>query len=563
MKDIIKKEIENPPEIKFSDENERTIIHFISTITPDVYGDIVHPEGMDAEDFRKNPVVLLAHNSGALTVGKNIWLRAVKNGILAKTQFADTELGRELFRLNINGYMNAWSIGFFIKEGGASIINGFRHINKWTLLEYSSVALPANPDSLNLFYKNINSDELRNIMNLNIKQTQIINSPKKEIKMDENKSNPETAITAVQENKLEKAIADYVEPRLQKVINEVNKNLPGIPKENFLSGENAKDKSIQSGRNFLKSIVYRNPALMPASYKSNWLNESSGTDGGYLVPEEWYNKIMSRVQEVSVVRRNATVIKADAKELLIPKMSTLPAFSFVNEGSRKPVSNPGFSQVKMSRKDGGFIVLLSKQLIEDNAFDIMGFVSEMASKVISNAIDEAGFKGLGSITGILNSESGATLILLTNGAASFTYDNIINCVSAVPSDTLPNSKWYMHRSTFAAIKKLRYGDNLEYVLGTDDRKQNSLEGYPVEITDHCWEFQQMASDKGVIAFGDLSQMIFMEREGISMSVSDAATIDIGGTQINLWQQGLIGLNFGVSFDINFVYPDSIALVISE
>ena len=73
----------------------------------------------------------------------------------------------------------------------------------------------------------------------------------------------------------------------------------------------------------------------------------------------------------------------------------------------------------------------------------------------------------------------------------------------------------------------------------------------------------MASDKGVIAFGDLSQMIFMEREGISMSVSDAATIDIGGTQINLWQQGLIGLNFGVSFDINFVYPDSIALVISE
>ncbi len=565
MKDIIKKEIAEPYDIKIADDNERTIIHYISTTTPDVYGDIVHPEGMDSTDFEKNPVVLFAHNSGALTVGKNIRLIKVKNGVIAKTKFADTEIGRELYRLNAEGYMNSWSIGFMIAEGGARMKDGYRHIDKWKLLEYSSVALPANPDALNLIVKNIRSDEFRKIFEENIKQTTIIKSPKKENKMDEKEKISEAAESAAEDEKMEKAIAKIMEPKLQKAIDEINKSLPGIPKENFISGENAADRGVQNGRNFLKSIVYRNPALMPAAYKdaANWLNEATAGEGGYLVPQEWYNRIMSNVQSASVVRRNATVIKAISKELLIPKLSTLPEFTFVNEGSAKSVSNPGFEQVKLARKDGGFIVLLSKQLIEDNAFDVMGFVSDMASKVISNAVDAAGFKGLGSIKGIMNSESGATPVILTGGLSGFNYDALINCIAAVPSESLPSAKWYMHRSTLAAIRKLRYGENLEYVLDSNDRRQSTIEGYPVELTDNCFDFESGSADNGILAFGDMKQMIYMEREGISMSVSDAATIDIGGTQINLWQQGLIGLNFGVSFDIKFVYPESMALVVTE
>ena len=555
MNDIIKKEIVEQNFIKSVDENERTIIHYISTITPDVYGDIVHPEGMDSSDFQKNPVVLFAHNSGATAIGKNIWLRKVKNGVLAKTKFADTEIGRELFRLNAEGYMNSWSIGFIIQDGGAHFKDGFRHIDKWKLLEYSSVALPANPDALNLIIKKYFEE--------NTKQITFINSPKKEKKMDE-KEKISGASDSVQENKMEEAIAKYVEPKLQKAIDEINKSLPGIPKENFISDEKASDKGVQDGRNFLKSIVYRNPSLMPAVYKaSNWLNETTSSEGGYLVPQEWYNRIMSNVQAASVVRRNATVLKANSKELLIPKLSTLPAFSFVNEGAAKAVSNPGFGQVKLSRKDGGFIVLLSKQLIEDNAFDVMGFVSDMASKIISNAIDEAGFKGLGTIQGLMKLDSGAVPIILNGGLAGFNYDALINCIAAVPSETLPTAKWYMHRSTLAAIRKLRYGTGLEYVLDSNDRKQNTIEGYPVELTDNCFNFEAGSPSNGILVFGDLKQMMYMEREGITMSVSDAATIDIGGTQINLWQQGLIGLNFGVSFDIKFVYPESMALIVTD
>lgn len=560
MKEYIKKEISELGDIKVTDDKERTIIHFISTVTPDVYGDIVHPEGMDSTDFEKNPVVLFAHNSGSLTVGKNLWLKKVKNGVIAKTKFADTELGRELYRLNAEGYMNSWSIGFIIPEGGTKFIDGYRHINKWKLLEYSSVALPANPDALNLIMKNIRTEEIKNIFNENAEINSKIKTQNKETTMEETEK---TSAESAAEIKMEEAITKYVEPRIQKAIDEINKNMPGIPKENFTSDENCKDKKIQDGRNFLKSIIYRDPAIMPANYKGNWLNETAGMEGAYLVPQEWYNRIMSNVQESSVIRRNATVIRAESKDLLIPKLSTLPTFSFVNEGTAKPVSNPAFSQVKLSRKDGGFIVLLSRQLIEDNAFDIMGFVSEMASKVISNTIDEAGFKGLGGIKGLLDADSGATVVFLTGGLSGFNYDALINCIGAVPSESLPSAKWYMHRSTLVQIRKMRYGENQEYVLDSNDRKQNTIEGYPIELTDHCYDFQSGSTSNAILAFGDLKQMVLMEREGISMSVSDAATINVGGTQINLWQQGLIGLNFGISFDINFVYPESMAIAVAE
>jgi HK97 family phage prohead protease len=146
---------------KFIDEQEKTIVHYITTKSIDRFGDKIYPEGMNDEDYRKNPVVLFAHDSREMTIGKNIWLKKDKKGVLAKTQFADTNIGRDLFRLNKNGFLNAWSIGFIIPEDGSEYVDGVNHIRKWNLLEYSSVPLPANPESLNLMLKEVSDDKLK------------------------------------------------------------------------------------------------------------------------------------------------------------------------------------------------------------------------------------------------------------------------------------------------------------------------------------------------------------------------------------------------------------------
>jgi HK97 family phage major capsid protein len=362
-------------------------------------------------------------------------------------------------------------------------------------------------------------------------------------------------------NKIEQISKRIAEDVVKKELDEINKNISGIPTEPFRTSENKEDPIVQEGRNIIKGIIYNRPELFSQRYK-DFLNETTGTAGGYLVPQEWYKQILKFVTESGVVRKNASVIKMSRKELAIPKLDRLPSFTFVSEGSMKPVSNPSFGQVVLSRKDGGFIVIFSKQLIEDEAFDIMGFVSRLAAQIISRTEDLAGFKGVaGKIDGLFTNGIGATEIVL-NGPSflNLRYDDIINMISSVPSESLGKSKWYMHRTIYGMLKSLKYEGSQEYIITPDERKNNLLEGYPVVLTDQAYALSEDLNDRAFIGFGDLQYMILGTRNSLSIDYSKDATVDMGGGQtVNLWQNGLVGLNFGASFDIKFSFPSALAV----
>ncbi|HCA43664.1 MAG TPA: phage major capsid protein [Bacteroidetes bacterium] len=369
----------------------------------------------------------------------------------------------------------------------------------------------------------------------------------------------EPDVITVQDNKnvteeIQKAISE-----MKTVMNSYTKH--SDPLRDYRSERNKQNPVVKEFRTFLKSIVYNRPDLMPDAVK-NYLNESTNSAGGFLVPEEFGKKIYENVALAGVARRNATVVKMSREELKLPKLTTLPTFSFVSEGGLKPISNPGFSQVTLARKDGGFIVIFSKQLLEDEAFDLFSFVSNTAAKIISINEDNCAFRGLSPINGLLTPSIGATEIE-TSGAAfsSLTYDNLIDATVSVPSHSLDNSKFYMSRSVWGLIKKLKYSGSSEYVLSPDDRKEMMLEGYPVELTDGCYAMSESAADRSFIGFGDLSYLVIGERNSLTIDYSKEATVDIGsGNFLNLWQQGLVGLNFNVSFDMKFTFPEALTVI---
>lgn len=143
---------------KSFNDDERSIVHVISVEVSDRYGDIVRSDGMDKSAYEKNPVVLYGHSHKGFPVGRSLWQKATtlsngKRGIIAKTQFADTEEGKVTYKLWRDGYLNAASIGFIPKSYDAMIDNGeFKgyDIKGWELLEYSIVPVPANQEALRL-----------------------------------------------------------------------------------------------------------------------------------------------------------------------------------------------------------------------------------------------------------------------------------------------------------------------------------------------------------------------------------------------------------------------------
>jgi len=169
------------------DKDERAIINYISTDVKDRDNEILEHDGVILSDYRKNPIVPWAHDYRSLPIGKNIWIKKDKKGLVAKTVFLKHQFAEEVYRLyteDIAGTgpaMKAWSVGFIplkwekpegkddnrpsnIDNDTGALDTSVRRIyKKWLLLEYSAVPVPSNPEALTLMVKKglIKSEELK------------------------------------------------------------------------------------------------------------------------------------------------------------------------------------------------------------------------------------------------------------------------------------------------------------------------------------------------------------------------------------------------------------------
>lgn len=170
-------------DVKEVSEDEKSIVHWITTESVDRYGDIVRAKGMDDESYAKNPVVLYGHDYGGFPVGKSLWRkRTTRNGVkgvIAKTQFAPTPEGQLTFELWKGGFLNAASIGFRSRKTAPITDDDQRFtgydIAEWELLEYSIVPVPANQDALRLaIEKGIDAPKILNPLRESIFEARVI-----------------------------------------------------------------------------------------------------------------------------------------------------------------------------------------------------------------------------------------------------------------------------------------------------------------------------------------------------------------------------------------------------
>lgn len=142
-------------EIRGIDEKERTLTALVSTDAIDRMGEVLSPDGADLKQFKKNPVVLWAHNYSHPPIGKALWIKKTAEGILSKVQFAATEFAQEVFQLYKDGFMKAFSVGFIPKkwDDGDEKKEISRTYNEWEMIEYSAVPVPANPEALALAFQ--------------------------------------------------------------------------------------------------------------------------------------------------------------------------------------------------------------------------------------------------------------------------------------------------------------------------------------------------------------------------------------------------------------------------
>lgn len=130
---------------------DKGIVAWVSAETVDRDGDLLLAAGAKLDNYRRNPVVIWAHDYKLPPIGRATDLRVVPGeGVEASTEFADTPFAQEIAGLYRGKFLTAFSVGFIPTASGGPSREGQTGltITEWELLEYSAVPVPANPDAL-------------------------------------------------------------------------------------------------------------------------------------------------------------------------------------------------------------------------------------------------------------------------------------------------------------------------------------------------------------------------------------------------------------------------------
>ena len=152
------------------DLGDRSVQFTISKEVVDRDGDILRASGVDFTNYMKNPVFLSFHNTREFPLGKvtKFWVEG--NSVKAIVYFPPIEelstnpeqasekakLVDFTYHCYKTGMLNAVSVGFIPLEW-VETENGF-DIQKWELLEFSAVAVPANQDAIAEAVKSFGKD---------------------------------------------------------------------------------------------------------------------------------------------------------------------------------------------------------------------------------------------------------------------------------------------------------------------------------------------------------------------------------------------------------------------
>lgn len=134
-------------------DDEKLQLKFsITTADVDRDNDTIVIEGWDFTDYKKNPVVLWAHNYSTPPVAKAVTIFRDNMSIDSTAEFTPKdvyEFGYMIYQMYKGGFLNAVSVGFQPTDFElARDRDGGINFTRQSLMEYSAVPVPSNPNAL-------------------------------------------------------------------------------------------------------------------------------------------------------------------------------------------------------------------------------------------------------------------------------------------------------------------------------------------------------------------------------------------------------------------------------
>ena len=249
------------------------------------------------------------------------------------------------------------------------------------------------------------------------------------------------------------------------------------------------------------------------------VNERNGEmtygNNGAVIPQTIAKKIVAKVYDISPILAKATRfnVKGNLEIPVYPATGTGLSVGYAAEFTDLTSSTGDFTKVELKGFVIGALSIVSKSLINNADFDLVGFVVDRMGYEIAKFIEGQLINGTSQkIAGL----SDCTNVKTLTSTSAITGDDLIALQGMVKDIYQDNAMWVMSSATRDYLRTLKDSEN-RYLLNDDISAPfgKTLLGRPVYVSDNA---NDIGASKKVIYYGDMSGLGVKFAEEINIEV---------------------------------------------
>jgi len=282
-----------------------------------------------------------------------------------------------------------------------------------------------------------------------------------------------------------------------------------------------------------------------AREKAAYANETVDADGGYLVPDPYFDtEVYNNLPKYGVAITDADVRTVFQNAMYATSLDTgLTAYK-VAEAAAATSSKATISQKLVQLDKYVIVVPVTDELSADSAIDLWNILSQEVSREYARILDVITFTD--SSTGILRTTGVTTKAIASGGAGTTVTWSDFLAAEGKLEDGLDTSAyaWYMRKESYFGLLQTKGTTNDAYLAGSLNTNfvpnmgaVTMPWGTPVKFVRVLPKTSEVGTNAGFAVFANLKDYKLYTKQGLQMEVFNAGIVkDTGGTDYNLITQ---------------------------
>jgi HK97 family phage major capsid protein len=231
----------------------------------------------------------------------------------------------------------------------------------------------------------------------------------------------------------------------------------------FQTGDKKEEKDEEMEKKHNAFINYASKGLTnmePDSKKD--LTSLSDSSGGYTVPADYREQLLSPLPDESVMRQLCTVVNTGRDKVQVPELDG--SFSWTwGDGTSLPTANSEspYNLITINVKNADGLIQMTQGLLEDSVFNIADHIAEEFGRSLALEEDDVVIGGNGNDEpeGILKNATVLSSHVTTTGTSgSVDVDDFIDLLYAVEQKYARGGSLLVRRGIVKTLRKLKDGE---------------------------------------------------------------------------------------------------------